>query len=166
MAKPIRPAKDNGDGTFSVPLTQGMFAIVDEADIERVRHLNWKFANGYARRSDGKGPMHRYLLNAPEGVQVDHINNNRLDNRRSNVRLCTQDQNVRNVGMRGSNTTGFKGVTLRKKTGRYLAQIGFAKRKIYIGSFGTADEAARAYDKVASSLFREFAQLNFSTETA
>lgn len=154
-----------------IPLTRGLVCLIDEADAERVLQYKWYAAPGphtfYACRTiyGAAGPMtkknvhmHRWLLNAPTGVAVDHKDWNGLNNQRSNIRLCTAGQNRANRRF-VSNRAGYKGVRLsRGTTNRFQAYI---KKYISLGSFGSAEEAARAYDAAAIELFGEFASLNF-----
>lgn len=111
--------------------------------------------------------MHRVILGAAVGVEVDHINHNRLDNRRENLRFASRADNARNVE-RARGVTGYRGVAIR--SGRFHAQLYSkaegARRKFFLGSFGTAEEAAHAWDAKARELYGEFAVLNFPTEAA
>lgn len=158
------------DGITLVFLTQGKVAIIDRADAERVLAYKWRYlAGGYAIRSGRKAEgltkrdtvyMHRWLLNVPAGFEPDHINRNKLDNRRCNLRGVTRTQNSVNSEKRTTNTSGFKGVCLDK--GKYwFAHIRVSGRKMRIGTFATAEEAARAYDKAAREHFGEYAFVNF-----
>lgn len=146
-----------------IPLTQGKVAIVDDEDFDRINLYKWRYCKG-AAQSQTERPnrkvllMHRMILNAPDGVEVDHINGDALDNRKSNLRLASHKQNLANQKMKASNTSGFKGVTWHSKNKRWIAQI---QGGHYLGSYATAEDAARAYDKKAKELFGEFARLNF-----
>lgn len=106
--------------------------------------------------------MHRLIVNASSFSQVNHINKNKLDNRKKNLRFANQSQIQASRGLLKNNTSGYKGVSLDRRTNRYRAVIGFKKRKIYLGTFNTAEEAAFAYDRAAEKYFDEFAKLNFS----
>lgn len=144
--------------TVLITLTKGKSTIVDEADYSRVAGVNWQAHDDDGRWyavSRGTLRMHRVILGAPDGVQVDHINGDGLDNRRANLRLATHRQNTLNRARRGD---GFKGVSRRQ--GRWLARAG-RNGQFYLGHFGTPEEAARAYDAKARELYGAFARLNF-----
>jgi len=104
---------------------------------------------------DGK-LLHRIIMNPPKGLIVDHINHNGLDNRRSNLRLCTNSQNQMNRTKTRANTSGYKGVRYNKNTGKYQACITANKRNFYLGTFETAEEAVKAYRKAAKRLHGKF----------
>lgn len=151
-----------------IPLTRGLVTIVDDEDYEWLSQWKW-FADthGYGIRNSGTRPsrslvkMHRELLAAPRGTQVDHINGNRLDNRRENLRLCSNTENQRNLTrLRPGKSSSHKGVSWYKKTQKWRAQITFSQKVILIGYFATELEAARAYDAKAIELFGEFARTN------
>jgi hypothetical protein len=101
-------------------------------------------------------------MDAPDGVQVDHINRNTLDNRRSNLRLCTASQNRYNQKPRKDSVTGFKGVSFHpdKKVKQWQAKIIVEGRKISLKYHATAEEAALAYNRAAVIHHGEFARLN------
>lgn len=148
-----------------VPLTRGLFALVDHQDLDRVAGVKWvakpiqrERGGWYAHRTVGGRTvyLHRYLLHAPAHLQVDHINGDGLDNRRANLRLCTASQN--NLNRTNSNRTGYRGV--EKRGERYRAAL-FQGGRQTVGLFDTAEEAAFAYDYAASAAYGEFAVLNF-----
>lgn len=105
--------------------------------------------------------MHRFILDAPHGMEVDHKNGDGLDCRRENMRLATRKQNAFNRKRPSVNTSGFKGVTLVKPTGKWLAQIEVGGKNMHLGTYESKIEAARAYDKAAIKYHGEFARLNF-----
>lgn len=148
-----------------IPLTQGLFAIVDDEDFERLNTYKWHVSSrgniSYAARKvmDKNIYMHREVLGSPNNMVVDHIDGNGLNNSRLNLRSCTQSENIKNSKLSKSNSVGFKGVS-RSGTG-YKAQICVNRNKMYLGYFGKAEEAAKAYDKAALEHFGEFANLNF-----
>ena len=161
-----------------IELTHGRFAKVDDEDVELLIHHQWHASPGandnwYATTSvpaDGglkKLAMHRLLLNAPEGLEVDHINGDGLDNRRINLRLCTHAENMRNTGPRGG-TSQYKGVQCRPERGSrpWQAMITSRGTTYNLGFFADEVEAAQAYDMMAGVLHGEFARLNFPVREA
>lgn len=154
---------------IAIPLTKDKFTIIDREDCERVMQYKWCFGGrGYAIRAgkyaNGKQSpnikLHRFLINAPAGYEVDHINGDTLDNRKANIRVCTVQQNQRNRSLGKNNSSGYKGVTWVKAQGKWRAQLALSKGKRYLKSFDTAIEAALAYDEVALEHFGEFALTN------
>ena len=138
--------------------------IIDEDEVNTYK--NYCFVlhkDGYvqvsSRKEGKKGKLlHRLIMNVEDPkVQVDHINGNGLDNRKSNLRLCCNSQNQMNKGKTKLNTTGFKGVCFHKLTQKYQATVSLNKKQIYLGLFDTAEEAHQAYCKRATELHKEFA---------
>lgn len=133
-------------------------------DYDLVRRYNWHLTyNGYARANIGGRTvfMHRLIMNPGPGMVVDHINGNKLDNRRENLRICTPAENARNCGSFRNSTSRYKGVHLCSRSGKWRAKIHVNKMHFKIGYFATEEEAARAYDARARELHGEFARLNF-----
>lgn len=145
----------------------GIYALVDNRDYKLVAKWKWtareKRGKHYIQRSYWSGKqkstmyLHRLIMDAAKGTQVDHINRNPLDNRRRNLRLCTHAQNQWNVGARKNNLTGFKGVSWYKRQKKFLAQIKYNNKLVFIGLFDTVEDAANAYKKAAVKLHGEFA---------
>lgn len=157
-----------------IPLSQGRIALVDEADFERLSVWKWCVHNcGYAVRN-GRGDnigktilMHRVILDAPPDLEVDHINTNRLDNRRANLRLCSKMQQQGNRWKpKGAFSSCFKGVSKPADTQRWRAQIKNNRKAVHLGWFDSEREAAIAYNKAALEYFGEFARLNEIGEEA
>jgi len=98
-------------------------------------------------------------MTPPNGMFIDHINRNKLDNRRSNLRIVTTSQNVVNCPPRKNNTSGYRGVS--KKGNMWIAQIEKGDKKIFQESYTTPEQAAKAYDRKIKEVFGEFAYLNF-----
>lgn len=158
-----------------IELTRGYVSKVDDSDFNALNSFKWHVFNGghqgnyvpYAMRSVGTGNqkrninMARDILNAPAGMVVDHINGDTLDNRRSNLRLCTNPENLRNRGKSKANTSGFKGVFWDKKLRRWRAAIDYNRKKINLGVYPTAELAALAYDKAARKYHGDFSKTNF-----
>jgi hypothetical protein len=148
-----------------IELTMGKAALVDAEDYKRLARHNWCYGGAYAQRKErGKMVlMHRAILEAQPGQDVDHVNGDRLDNRRCNLRLCTRSQNNRNMRTPRHNTSGYKGVS--KDTSRpnnpWYATIRENGRNKFLGRYQTPEEAARAYDAAARRIAGRFARVNF-----
>lgn len=154
-----------------IPLTQGLYAKVDASDYAWLSLHNWhaKWAGNtyYAQRyRNGRLiSMHQEIMVPIEGYVVDHIDGNGGDNRRSNLRRCTCAQNVCNrAKCKRPCTSQYKGVSRHKRTGQCIAKIAYQGEKIYLGTFQTDIEAARAYDRAARQYHGPFARLNFPEE--
>lgn len=148
-----------------IPLSQGLFAIVDMEDYEKVVRYKWCASKArntyYAQRTIRQNGnrrsclMHRVILDAPAGQEIDHVNACGWDNRRANLRFATTNQNHQNM----HNTWGkskFKGVTWNTKDQKWRARIS----GYWLGNFDCELEAAAAYDAAAERLFGEYACLN------
>lgn len=151
-----------------IKLTQGKYALVDNEDFKQLNQFRWYYnLLGYAEHKDSlmSITIHRFILKLKKGDNkiVDHINGNKLDNRKVNLRLCTHSQNLANRSFQKNTTTGYKGVCYQKeKSGKiYIkAQIMVNQKNIHIGLFKTTKEAALAYNQAAIKYFGKFAQLN------
>lgn len=119
-------------------------------------------ARAGGRRSPRVLLLHRVLMNAPVGVEVDHVNGDVLDNRRCNLRLCTRAQNARNVSPHVGSASLYKGVSRYRGALPWRARIWCDGKEHTVGYFGSEQEAARAYDAEALRRFGEYARLNFS----
>ena len=166
---------------ISIPLTQNKTATVDDADAELAlsRWCTWRgpknktcYALRKSRLPDGRATtekLHRAVWNrahpeAPAPHDIDHINGDGLDCRRSNLRAASRSENARNQPRTRANTSGFVGVRLMRNRPRpraWQAYIGIDRRKVHVGCFATAEEAARARDAAARQLHGVFAVFNF-----
>ncbi|MGU2415225.1 AP2 domain-containing protein [Burkholderia cenocepacia] len=150
-------------------LTRGCTALVDDELFDELSKFRWAtHKTGYAVRKSAHPTksgeyivlwMHREILGLSfgDGVMVDHIDGNRLNNVRANLRICTQAQNQWNRSAPGHNTSGFKGVSWKKDHGKWNARIQHNMKTVNLGYFGTAEDAYAAYCKAAAELHGRFA---------
>lgn len=149
-----------------IRLTSNQFALVDNEDFEMVNKLKWyasKTETGFRAQRVYKKQnifMHRFIMGAVKGQEVDHKNGSQLDNRKINLRFCTRSQNMMNIGRPRHNKSGFKGVSFEEFTGKWKAQIQKDKKNFNLGRFQEKVEAAKAYNRAALEYFGEFARLN------
>lgn len=168
MPKNIRPIRIDGKIAY-VPLTQGYEAVIDAADVPLVDGRNWYAVTdgntSYAVRADRSKhkqrivSIHRVILGEPEGLDVDHVDGNGLDNRRANLRVATRSQNQWNQRLRIDNTSGYKGVHWDKAEGKWKARIRLNGTRISLGYYGTLDAAHEAYAKASAQLHGEFGRI-------
>lgn len=151
-----------------IPLSRGLFTIIDDGDFKKVSKFKWftSVCNGkfYATThiKNETIRLHRFVTKAKKGFDVDHKNSVTLDNRKSNLRVCTHSENLMNrKSISSNNTSGFRGVTWSKNARKWDARLMKNYKHIYLGLFKTKKEAALAYDKAALEHFGEFANLNF-----
>lgn len=153
---------DDTIGSMQIELTQGKKAIIDAEDYTRVSKTSWCYdkSNGYpVSRIKGKRVrLHRFILNNPEARYVDHVNRDKLDNRKINLRICDSSQNVRNRGLNKNNTSGFKGVT--KVRDKWRAQLSIGYKFYDLGTFDSPKEAAKAYNEKVIEVHGQYAFLN------
>lgn len=150
-----------------IPLQDGTFAVVDLDDLDLARSRTWVAVHTSARRSmkyvvsagGGCDRLHRLVLRAPAGIEVDHRDRDTMNCRRSNLRVATHTQNMRNRSRYRNNTSGFKGVYPFR--GRWRAMIKGDDKRHCLGVHDSARVAAEAYDAAAIRLHGEFAALNF-----
>jgi hypothetical protein len=143
----------------------GKYAIVSSEDAELVKQHSWYVTRyGYVVCNNPAAPggitLHRLVMNAQKGEVVDHINHNRLDNRRTNLRICTQQENNKNNRPR----TERKCKGARPVGRRWKAEIYLSGKSQALGYYATEEEAGRAYDAAARYYFGQFAYCNFPEE--
>lgn len=149
-----------------IPLLRGQVALVDAQDYDWLMQYRWRLnTNGYVVRSCRVGDrtvivcMHRQIMNAQRGHVVDHIDHNRLNNTRSNLRFVTQQQNLMYRRRFKNNSTGYKGVNVQN--GRWHARFEFNQKTIHLGYFDDVESAAMAYDAAVRRVFGIYALVNF-----
>jgi len=152
-----------------LPLSQGKYSIVDDEDYDWLNQWKWYAKHNktrwYAVRTTQRPcriniRMHRLIMSAPQGRDVDHINGNGIDNRRKNLRLCTRSENLANKAKYGKCSSKHKGVWWHKTAKKWAAGIMKNKKAIHLGLFDSEIEAAIAYDNKAKKLYGEYAMLN------
>jgi len=148
-------------------LGSGKYATVDDGDYPILNKIRWHIDfGGYVLSSVRIGKksinvrMHHAVLSQKEGLETDHINGDKLDNRKTNLRLCTKSENANNKGLRKNNTTGYKGVSPSKRHGGFRAHINVRGIQISLGGFVNLKDAARAYNVAALKYQGKFAKLN------
>jgi hypothetical protein len=162
--------------TRAIALTQGKWAIVDAADYDWLNQWKWyahrEGRSWYAVRKVTPRPkspillqMHRFIIDAPCGIKVDHRDGDGLNNTRRNLRLASDSQNQWNRRASKNNTSGFIGVIWDKPRQKWRAQLNVRGRQIFVGRFNSAEDAAHARDCIAKNHHGEFAALNFRSES-
>lgn len=148
-----------------IELTKDKVVLVDDDDFEKLSRYKWHFGGGYAKRTEYINKkrnrihlMHREILGEKNTKDIDHINCNRLDNRKTNLRFCTKSENGANRGKNKNNTSGYKCVYFREDRKKWCAYIHKDKRKIHIGYFNKVKDAINARMEKSVELFGEFAR--------
>lgn len=163
-----RPIKIDGDVAY-ITLTQGYTATIDAADVPLVGGYNWcavKLGNGhniYAQRFIGKnegGPtcvyLHRAIIGDTDGLDIDHIDGNGLNNRRINLRLATRSQNSWNARPQKNAASKYKGVASHKASGKWQVRIRHDEKQIWLGYYDDEEAAHAAYCEASERLHGEF----------
>lgn len=155
-----------------IQLTQGKVAIVDDDDFDYLNQWKWqanqkqnkKFYAWRGKKINGKYKLiylHRFILNLTDRkIYVDHVNMNTLDNRKINLRICTNSQNQMNKIVQKNNCYGYKGVYYDKRNNKYSSIITVNKKRHWLGYYIDPKDAAKAYNEAAIKLHGEFSKLN------
>ena len=161
---------DGNDCYISLYDRHGNFkteTIIDREDYKKIKGYKWCLSgNNYVMTNTSPVglSLSRFLLSLPDGVDVDHIDGDTLNNRGCNLREATQAQNMANRGKQMNNTSGYKGVYLDKRRGTWCAKLEYHGKQLFLGSFSDKIAAAKAYDTKSIKLFDEFAYTNFKRE--
>ena len=152
-------AHNNYDGTWRIETSHGDFILIDEEDLDLVMRYSWCInARGYAHAHFGKKwvTLHRYLLGITDPtVTVDHINGDPLDNRRENLRVCSQAENVLNRKLGKNNTSGHAGV-IKLPSGHFGAKITLSRKTIWLGTYKEFEDAVRVRKDGENKYFGDF----------
>lgn len=150
-----------------IELSNNKVAIVDDNVFDSLSVYKWSFNGRYAHRSKwlkgGKTKhfyMHRDIMSPPDGYDTDHVNGNKLDNRKCNLRVCTRSQNNANMGKPSHNTSGYRGVSWDKRANKWLAKLTCDSKAILSKHFDNKMDAVNAYNLAMINVFGSFAKLN------
>lgn len=151
-----------------IELSKGKYALVDCDMYNYLNQWKWYFresrkGSGYAVRSRDKVRMHRLINKTPDGLFTDHINGNKLDNRKLNLRSCTVSENNRNRSIRKDNKSGYKGVSWNSQNKKWQVQLSINGKTKRVGMYKDVHEAGKRYNEVAKDIYGEFASLNLLT---
>lgn len=154
----------DGKTGFGIVSTGEIF-IFDTEDFNIIKDIPWYRCNKsgdsitYIGNKQGIC-IHRFILNSPKGYEIDHINHNPLDNRKSNLRICTHQQNQFNQGLQKNNTSGVSGVSYYSPRNKYRARIKYCQTDIHLGYYKTFMEAVQARNEGIKILFEEYGIYN------
>lgn len=145
-----------------------VFTMVDNDDYEHINQWKWYVSNGYVMRTAYSGIvnkptriyMHREIAKPEIGLHVDHVNGNKLDNRRVNLRVCTNSQNIKNMQKKSGTSSFFKGVSWHNRDKVFQSRIEYDYKSIYLGSYESEISGAIAYNIAALKYHLDFARLN------
>lgn len=155
-----------------IPLTQGKVALVDDEDFERLMAMGkWQFGGRYAQKTTHIGRlnnkqitttllMHRAVAECPNDKEVDHIDGNKLNNQKNNLRVCSRLENGKNRLVNKNSSTGFKGVTICPSTKLFRADIMCGGKSHFLGRFHKVQDAVIAYNAASIAHHGEFSKLN------
>jgi hypothetical protein len=154
-----------------IKLTQNKYAMVDDEDYDNLNQYKWRYSLGYAVRTTlakessrderRNVRMHRQIMNCDMDLEVDHIDGDTLNNKKSNLRICTHGQNMSNRKSSSVSGSKYLGVSWHKGNKMWQANITANGKQKNLGYSKTEDECARMYDKAAKELHGSFAALNF-----
>lgn len=167
---PMPKQNKTGEGFEIFKLNKGYFTKIDSEDLPRVSEHKWRVTtvdkyNKPRAVSSLNGRkillLSRFIMNAPDGKVVDHVNGDTLDDRKSNLRVCSQRENLFNRKLNKNNHSGYKGVFWSGKHNKWLSQLQTNHKVYYLGLYSDKVKAAEAYDRKAIEFFGEYAKTNF-----
>ena len=147
-------------GEYGIGYTsKGEEFYFDLEDYDKIKNTHWSlnlhgYVSGHINRVNTE--LHTTIIDRASGMNIDHINRNRLDNRKSNLRVCTISENRRNSSLSRKNTSGISGVSWFKKTSQWRARITVDKKEIHLGCFSNKDDAIKARLLAEKKYFKEF----------
>lgn len=146
---------------MKISLTQNKWAEFLYADLDRIKSHKWFYDGGYASTviNHKKISMHRFLMEAPSNMEVDHKDGDKLNNKRDNLRLCTRKENAKNRSLNSNNVSGFSGVHFtnsEKRRKRWVASIRVNGKKTSLGRFFTKEEAVRVREEAEKKYYGEY----------
>jgi len=158
----------HGDGVVEIELTQGKSTLVESQDMPLVTVFSGWYANqarndvwvAVSSNLETRAKMSRVILDAPDDMEVDHINHNTLDNRRSNLRLVSRSENLMNRRKWANCSSRYKGVSWEEKYQKWRARISLDGKLTHLGYFDDEAEAASAYNEAAEQHYGELVHLN------
>lgn len=160
---PVNKYIVKGSITFGITAKEEHF-IFDTEFLDIVKKYTWYMDHRKCVKTNIENNkslrLHSLILGSTKGLQIDHINHNPSDNRKANLRMVTQQENIFNNPIRKDNTSGYKGVSFNKSAKKYQATIVLNGKSYYLGIYKDKLEAAKAYNQKAMELFGEYAFLN------
>lgn len=147
--------KDNHAEVIITSPKRGIhIAVIDIDDVNKIKNHTWCFAKGYAY-AWSVGQMHRLIMNYPPNKEIDHIDRNRLNNRKSNLRICTRWENQQN---KETSNNEFPGISWHKRDELFYSRISVNGKRIYLGQFRTFIEALNARQDAINKYFPQLQQ--------
>lgn len=151
-----------------IPLSKNKYAKVDDEDYKWLIKRNWWYNGKYAVSVEYEGKkrinvwMHREIMKTPKGLFTDHINMDRLDNRKENLRICTKSQNMHNRPAQSNNTSGHKNIYWDKARSKWTVEVKVQGKKYHIGRFNDIKEAIKRRNLAQKGLVGEFMRNDYS----
>ena len=157
-AKPILYILHEKENYVEGRFRNGKSFLIDYEDFEKISDYFWTCSNDYAIKSENRQPMHRFILGISNEdrykIEVDHVNRNRLDNRKKNLRIVTRQENMYNKSEYKNNTSGVKGVKWNKDRRKWQVQINHNKKRIHLGLYSDFEEAKKVRLEAEEKYFK------------